>query len=84
VVSPELLIPPDLDRAGVEHYRQRVEGLLNRLTCEAEAWAAAGTPKVNESPVQRVPAWRRLHPDPAPAPHPAQQGLAAASRLASS
>jgi lysophospholipid acyltransferase (LPLAT)-like uncharacterized protein len=63
VVSPAMTIPPDLDRAGVEHYRLRVERLLNRLTCEAEAWAEAGTPKVEELPALRAPAWSRLHPE---------------------
>lgn len=62
VVSPELAIPPDLDRDGVEHYRQQVERLLNRLTSEAEAWAAAGTPKVMEVPTIRSPGWARRHP----------------------
>jgi lysophospholipid acyltransferase (LPLAT)-like uncharacterized protein len=53
VVSPAVTIPPHLDRDGVEHYRQRVEGLLNRLTCEAEAWAESGTSKLGQSPVYR-------------------------------
>lgn len=42
VVSPEIQIPPDLDRDGLEHYRREVERLLNRLTDEAEAWARSG------------------------------------------
>jgi lysophospholipid acyltransferase (LPLAT)-like uncharacterized protein len=61
VVSPELHIPPDLDREGVEHYRLKVETMLNRLTCEAEAWAEAGNGKVNEIVALRKPAWCRLH-----------------------
>jgi hypothetical protein len=55
VLSPALVIPPDLDRDGVEHYRQHVERMLNRMTDEAEAWAAAGTPKVNQVPIHRAP-----------------------------
>jgi hypothetical protein len=43
-----MLLPPNLDRAGLENCRQRVERLLNDLTCEAEAWAAAGTRKAGE------------------------------------
>jgi len=43
VVSPELYLPPNLDREGIEHYRVQVEKMLNRLTEEAEAWAEAGT-----------------------------------------
>jgi lysophospholipid acyltransferase (LPLAT)-like uncharacterized protein len=56
VVSPYVQVPPDLDRDGIEHYRQRVEQLLNRLTLEAEAWAESGTRKVEQVPVFRQPA----------------------------
>ncbi len=48
VVSPELVFPADLDRDGVEHYRRQVQRLLNRLTEEAEAWAASGATKPGE------------------------------------
>jgi lysophospholipid acyltransferase (LPLAT)-like uncharacterized protein len=48
VMSPPLMLPPDLNRAGLEHCRQSVERLLNCLTVEAEAWAAAGTRKAGE------------------------------------
>jgi hypothetical protein len=52
VVSPAMRIPGDLDREGVEHYRQQVQRMLNRLTLEAEAWAEAGTRKMHEQPVR--------------------------------
>jgi lysophospholipid acyltransferase (LPLAT)-like uncharacterized protein len=39
IFSPEINVPPHLDRGGLEHFRQRVEALMNRLTGEAEAWA---------------------------------------------
>ena len=55
--------PPNLDRDGVEHYRLKVERLLNRLTDEAEAWAEAGTAKIDEVPVRREPAWSKWHKD---------------------
>jgi hypothetical protein len=42
VVSPAIQIPADLDRDGLEHYRQQVERLLNHVTAEAEDWAASG------------------------------------------
>ncbi|NLE37715.1 MAG: lysophospholipid acyltransferase family protein [Pirellulaceae bacterium] len=42
IPSGEIHVPPDLDRDGIEHYRQRVEEVLNRLTLEAEAWAESG------------------------------------------
>ncbi len=83
VVSPAMVIPPDLDREGVEHYRLQVERLLNRLTCEAEAWAEAGTPKTAEVPVVRAPAWSKLHKDQTHAIGPAPVGLPAGT-LASS
>lgn len=56
VISPSLNLPGDLDREGIEHYRQQVERLLNRLTLEAEAWAESGTPKIGDW------AGRREHP----------------------
>jgi hypothetical protein len=59
IPSPPLNIPRKLDRDGIEHYRLRVEALLNRLTLEAEAWAESGTHKFEETPVRREPAARR-------------------------
>jgi lysophospholipid acyltransferase (LPLAT)-like uncharacterized protein len=59
VVSPQMLIPPDLDRNSIEHYRQKVERTLNRLTHEAEAWAEAGTQKVEEQVALRLPSASR-------------------------
>ena len=61
VVSPPMIIPPDLDRDGVEHYRLQVEQMLNRLTNEAEAWAEAGTPKIDEVRVRRQSGWQQTH-----------------------
>jgi hypothetical protein len=75
VVSPAMVIPPNLDREGVEHYRLEVETMLNRLTCEAEAWADAGTAKVDEKVALRKPAWSKLHKDAAHASPPAPAGL---------
>jgi hypothetical protein len=49
-------IPPGLEREGLEHYRMRVQEVLSRLTCEAEAWAAAGTRKLNQCCVRAEPA----------------------------
>jgi hypothetical protein len=54
-----MIIPAGLDRAGLEHVRDRVEQLMNCLTVEAEAWAAAGTRKSGEL---------IIHPEPAPPP----------------
>ena len=46
IPSGEIFVPPDLDRDGLEHFRQRIEALLNRLTAEAEPWAASGWRKL--------------------------------------
>ena len=58
VIGPEMSLPQDLDRDGVEHYRRTVEAMLVRLTCEAEAWAESGTRKQNEVPLRRQAAPR--------------------------
>jgi lysophospholipid acyltransferase (LPLAT)-like uncharacterized protein len=48
VVSPDLYVPSGLDRRGLEHFRQRIEALQNRLCDEAEAWAASGGRRMGE------------------------------------
>jgi hypothetical protein len=55
VVSPDLYIPSGLDRQGLEHFRQRVEALLNRLCDEAESWAASGGRRRGERLVRPGP-----------------------------
>ena len=65
VVSPEIHVPANLDRDGLETNRLVVERLLNRLTLEAEAWAESGTRKVCETALRRESLWRgytRLDP----------------------
>ncbi len=61
VVSPDIRVPADLDREGIEHFRRQVEGLLNRLTDEAELWAASGTRLAGQRAVTPPPALSRLH-----------------------
>jgi len=53
VVSGEIFVPPDLDRAGLEHYRLSVERLMNRLCDEAERWAESGRRKIGQSKLER-------------------------------
>jgi hypothetical protein len=62
VIGPPMKLPPDLDRAGIEHCRLRAERLLNCLTAEAEAWAMGTTSKAGEILVkpQRAVATRAL------------------------
>ncbi len=54
VVSPEVHVPPELDREGLEHFRRRIEALQNRLCSEAEAWAESGAPRAGEFAVEPV------------------------------
>ena len=54
VMSPEIAIPSNLDRGGIELHRRKVERLLNRLTVEAEAWAESAARKQCELPVCRA------------------------------
>lgn len=49
IMGPEIRLPKQLDRDGIEHYRAQLETLLTRLTDEAEAWATSGTAKVNDT-----------------------------------
>ncbi len=58
VLSPDLRVPPDLDRDGLEHFRLKAEDLLNRITGLAEAWAESGRRKPGEQVVERRPAPR--------------------------
>jgi lysophospholipid acyltransferase (LPLAT)-like uncharacterized protein len=53
VVSGEIFIPPDLDRDGMEHYRQTIEARLNLQTAEAESWAASGIRKPGQRNLER-------------------------------
>lgn len=48
VIGPPMMLPPDLDRAGLDQCRQRVERLLNHLTSEAETWATGRGRKAGE------------------------------------
>jgi lysophospholipid acyltransferase (LPLAT)-like uncharacterized protein len=42
ISSPEIFVPPDLSKAGIDHYTKKTETLLNRLTADAEDWAEKG------------------------------------------
>lgn len=59
IPSGEIHVPPNLDRDGLEHYRLRVEQLLNRLTTEAESWAASGRRKRIQHRLRRQPGARQ-------------------------
>jgi lysophospholipid acyltransferase (LPLAT)-like uncharacterized protein len=53
VISGEVFVPPNLDRDGLEHFREQIERLMNRLTVEAEAWAESGTRKIGQMKLER-------------------------------
>jgi lysophospholipid acyltransferase (LPLAT)-like uncharacterized protein len=42
VVNEVIAVPPDIDKEGLEFYRQRVEHALLAATAEAERWAESG------------------------------------------
>lgn len=42
ILSPEILIPPKLSKAGIEYYTRKVESLMNMLNANAEEWAEKG------------------------------------------
>ena len=54
ISSPQIHIPPNLDREGVEYFRRQSERLLNRLTAEAEAWAESGTRRIGERTIHPI------------------------------
>jgi lysophospholipid acyltransferase (LPLAT)-like uncharacterized protein len=59
VVSPPIYVPEQLDRNGLEQYRQRIEVLQNDMTAQAEAWAQSRTRRETEyrldpGPIQTV------------------------------
>ena len=45
IVSNRFQIPPNLSRAGIQHYRLETEKLMEQLHEEAECWANSGTQK---------------------------------------
>lgn len=76
VVSPRIQIPADLDRDGIEHYREVMERFLNRLTDEAAAWAESDTRKEGQLPAVRQPSpLGRRFDDDGPGVSPADASL---------
>jgi lysophospholipid acyltransferase (LPLAT)-like uncharacterized protein len=49
IISPQFPVPADLDKNGLESFRQKFETQLTRLTDEAEHWAISGEPLLGES-----------------------------------
>ena len=59
VFSSPIHVPRKLGRETLEHYREKIEILLTRLTLEAEAWAATGTHKCGQIKTGRRSVGRR-------------------------
>ena len=75
VTSPAIVIPPAPGSRRDRAITARSRAALNRLTLEAEAWATAGSAKVEERAIRREPPARRWEPlaatrDPTSAPPP--------------
>jgi lysophospholipid acyltransferase (LPLAT)-like uncharacterized protein len=78
VVSPRIQIPHQLDRPALQRYRCQVERLLERLTLEAETWAADGTRKIGQLPFYRKakPLLTQVELPPEPvAEHPCERSV---------
>lgn len=54
LVSEAIQVPPRLDRAGIEQYRQRIEQRLCQLTERAEQWAEEGYELPGALPLRRA------------------------------
>ncbi len=55
ILSPELFVPANLDRDGMEHFRVKIERLMNWMNDEAEDWAATdGRKRGQETPCRAV------------------------------
>lgn len=63
VIGPQLRMPAELDRDGIEHYRGVVERHLNELCRMADAWASEQIDFGSSIPVRRTAA-RRFVPSP--------------------
>lgn len=61
IPSDDIVIPKNLDREGIEHFRKQTEEVLNSLCDEAEDWAISGNPYVNESSVMSGPCFSCLY-----------------------
>jgi lysophospholipid acyltransferase (LPLAT)-like uncharacterized protein len=72
VISPKVYLPPDLNRKGIEEFREKIERLLNRLTQEAESWAASDRRISGQKPLLPavIPNGRRIS-----VPFPSGRGL---------
>jgi lysophospholipid acyltransferase (LPLAT)-like uncharacterized protein len=52
VTDTPIVVPPDVDRDGIEHYRRLVENEMLRLTAIAERWAETGVRPIPQAGAQ--------------------------------
>lgn len=52
IMDEAIQVPPDLDRAGIEEWRVKVEDRLNELTEEAQQWADSGEQRTGQQPMR--------------------------------
>jgi lysophospholipid acyltransferase (LPLAT)-like uncharacterized protein len=55
LVSRGIAVPPNLDRDGIEVYRQGIETLLTHLSDASEAWAVSGGRRPGQQGVRKEP-----------------------------
>ncbi len=53
LVSRAIAVPPELDRDGIESYRQGIESLLTHLSDAAEGWAVLGARRPGQQAVRK-------------------------------
>jgi len=53
IISGDIHVPPNLDRAGIEQWRETIETQLNQLTNQAETWAESGRRHPNQQPLRK-------------------------------
>ncbi len=66
LLSAEHQVAPDLDREALENRRQEIETEFNRLTQQAEAWAATRRTRSDAVPVRRERSLPRIDKAPQP------------------
>jgi lysophospholipid acyltransferase (LPLAT)-like uncharacterized protein len=55
ILSRALFVPPKLNSERLEHFRCKIEAVVDRLTAEAEAWAESGHRKPGQVIFRRGP-----------------------------
>lgn len=51
IVGPKIVIPPNVEREELEHWREHTEYVLNHVTKVAEQWASDGLSRSGERPL---------------------------------